>query len=253
MTGLPEYTVSVLIPCYNSENTVARAIDSVLQGSLTPKEILIYDDGSTDGSIAVLHDLAAKHDVLRVIEGHGNKGAGHARTTLLQNATGAFVAFLDSDDWWYETKLEKQMQRVAEDNADIVTCHYHIYDEEGDLVGTRAPIRRINRLNMHLSNWLPTSMTVVRSSLIGALEMPLIRRRQDYAYWLTLFKLNEGLKCVVVDEPLGGYLRRKGSLSSGKMENLKTNYRMFRQEIGYNPFVAATLVVMNVAVRLFRR
>lgn len=82
--------------------------------------------------------------------------------------------------------------------------------------------------------------------------MPLIRRRQDYAYWLNLFKMNKNIKCLVVDQVLGGYLRNEGSLSSSRMQNAKSNFTMFRHTMGYGRIQSATLLLLNIAIRLAR-
>jgi hypothetical protein len=112
---------------------------------------------------------------------------------------------------------------------------------------------KINSLMMHLTNWLPMSMTIVRSTLVGIDEMPVIRTRQDYAFWLNIFKKNKSLKCYVIAEPLGVYNRRAGSLSSSLLNNIKSNYNMFRNVIGYNPLQSVFLVLCNSLIRIFRK
>lgn len=250
---MTDQSVSVVIPCYNAGKTIEKAINSVLTGSKRPEEILVYDDCSSDGTKGILERIASRHESVRVIDGDQNRGAGFARSRLLEEARGDFIAFLDADDWWYHNKLEKQIARVESDGADIVTCHYDLYDCCGSKLGTRKPLALINKFTMHLSNWLPTSMTIVRSSLVGARQMPLIRRRQDYAYWLNLFRENGALKCVVVEEALGGYLRQQGSLSSSPLKNAKTNYQMFRDIMGYGVLLSMLCLLMNTILRLFRK
>lgn len=250
---MTQQKVSVLIPCFNAQDTIETAVLSVLNGTFLPVEILIYDDASTDGSAAILREMAATHELVHVLWGDKNKGAGHARTSLLAEAKGTFIAFLDADDWWYEDKLARQLALQAQTDADIVSCDYDICDDNGQMIGCRRPPRHIGRWMMHFTNWLPTSMTIVRASLVGARQMPDIRRRQDYAYWLGLFAQNKGVKCVVVPQVCGGYRRRTGSLSSGRWQNLKANYAMFYDLLHYPMIISGFWVFWNGLIAMIRR
>lgn len=245
--------VSVIIPCYNSERTILKAINSILDGSLLPYEILVYDDNSTDSTIQVIEKNFFDSSIIKIFKGEVNKGAGSSRNELIKRASGNFIAFLDADDFWYKEKLEKQVKEISNNGCDIVTCGYDIFDENGLLMGSRIPIKNINNYTMHLTNWLPTSMTVFRKNLEAAQEMPQIRRRQDYGFWLGIFKNNKKLKCRVIDEPLGGYLRRSGSLSSSKFNNLKFNFRLFREVMKYSLIFSIFLIFLNATIRIMRK
>ena len=244
--------VSVIIPCFNSEKTIIKTISSVLHGTCLPYEILVYDDNSSDDTVKVIEESFGSSSLIKIFKGNSNKGAGNARNELLKRAKGDYIAFLDSDDFWYEQKLEKQVLEVLTGDYDIVTCGYDIFDEGGLLIGSRLPLKNINFYSMHLTNWLPTSMTIFRKTLKDADEMPSIRRRQDYGFWLKVFKKNKNLKCHVIHEPLGGYLRRADSLSSGKIDNVKFNFRMFRDVLGYNQSFSFLFVLLNALVRIMR-
>ena len=95
-------------------------------------------------------------------------------------------------------------------------------------------------------------MAVVDASLLGARDMPSIRRRQDYAYWLKLFDLNSHIRCVSVLDPLGVYEKGRQSLSSSPIQNLLANYNMFRSEAGFGPIKSIVCVSANVLVRVLR-
>ena len=245
-------SVSVLIPCFNGEETIRRSILSAAHGTVSPDEIIVYDDGSTDNSLGIALELKRSVPILSVIAGIDNKGAGYARNVLLKAASGDYFAFLDADDWWYPRKLQTQLEEIEKHNLDIVTCHYPIYNEDLRVIGTRKSVSKINWLSMHFTNWLATSMTIVRADLVGAKEMPDIRRRQDYAYWLRIFASNRGLRCGVIQDPLGGYLKRSSSLSSKKLKNLTANYHMFRSVMNYGVVLSATCVFLNSLIRFIR-
>jgi glycosyltransferase involved in cell wall biosynthesis len=103
--------VSVIIPVYNGEYFLGEAVKSVLAQKHRPLEIIVVDDGSTDGTARV---AACLGDHVRYIH-QSNRGPASARNTGLQNARGSFVAFLDADDLWSEDKLTLQLGLLDRD------------------------------------------------------------------------------------------------------------------------------------------
>ena len=250
-----EYKVSVLIPCFNVAHTVRKCVGSVVTQTYQAHEILMFDDKSTDDTADILTELTALHPSIRILENPktDNVGAGLARSALIAAATGNVIAFLDADDFWYPHKLELQLSLMHAHKADIVTGGYEIIDSRGRLLGSRFAPSRITYPMMLVCNWLPTSMTILRRSLKYSEAMPSIRRRQDYAYWLKLFRYNENLVCVSVPESVGGYSRGGTGLSSSYRKNLQANFTMFRNEMNFNIAVCLLLLVSNIVFRLFRR
>src|SRR5262245_42603459 len=92
---------SAVIPCYNGLPYITRAIESVLHQDYAAHEILVVDDGSTDGTSEALKQYAGRIKVIRI----RNSGAAAARNAAIAEATGDYLAFLDSDDVWFRDKL----------------------------------------------------------------------------------------------------------------------------------------------------
>ncbi|MEP7341835.1 MAG: glycosyltransferase [Acidobacteriota bacterium] len=110
-------TVSILIPCYNAERWVAQAIESVLAQTWPEKEVIVVDDGSTDGSLEIIK----RFDGQIRWESGPNRGGNVTRNRLLELATGEWVQYLDADDYLLPDKITKQMEFLAEQpDADIV-------------------------------------------------------------------------------------------------------------------------------------
>jgi len=105
----PGYSVSAIIPAYNSERTLARAIESVLSQTRLVEEIIVVDDGSTDRTAAIARDFRG----VQVIQ-QPNGGPGRARNTGIAASTCDWIAFLDSDDAWAPDKSEVQLACIAE-------------------------------------------------------------------------------------------------------------------------------------------
>lgn len=105
---------TVAITCYNAEKTIVRAVESALAQSWPEREILVVDDGSTDGSVKALRELEQTHREVRVIRHASNRGVPEARNTLLAHARGTFIAFFDDDDASVPVRLEQQYRRIVE-------------------------------------------------------------------------------------------------------------------------------------------
>ena len=120
--------ITVIIPAYNRFEEVQRAINSVIKQSYKNIEIIVVDDGSTQP----LNSLENKYNDLIVIRHPTNLGAAIARNTGINAAKGSFVAFLDSDDTWYEDKLTNQLQFMLENpNLNASTTAFYYLTEEG--------------------------------------------------------------------------------------------------------------------------
>ncbi|MBP1464210.1 glycosyltransferase family 2 protein [Candidatus Chloroploca sp. M-50] len=107
-------TISVIIPVYNGERFLAEAIQSVLDQTLPPDEIIVVDDGSTDGSAALVHRLASTSRLPIHYIYQENQGPAAARNHGVQLALGAYIAFLDADDIWDRDKLSVQLRLLTE-------------------------------------------------------------------------------------------------------------------------------------------
>ena len=120
--------MSVIIPVYNAEKYLRGCMDSVLGQTLRELEVICVDDGSTDGSAAILEEYAEKDSRVRVLR-QENKGAGVARNLGIGAARGEYVAFIDSDDWAEKSYCSELVQCADEHSADIVVCRAQRFDD----------------------------------------------------------------------------------------------------------------------------
>ena len=110
--------ISVVIPTYNRRQTIGRSIDSILNQTLFPSEIIVVDDGSTDGT----SDYIQSNFPSIILLQQPNKGVSSARNMGIRSSNSDWVALLDSDDEWFPKKLEKQVMTLSQ-NLDIKFCH----------------------------------------------------------------------------------------------------------------------------------
>ncbi len=107
--------ISIIMPVYNCEEYLHESIGSVLKQTIEEWELLCIDDGSTDGSLAILYEYQKKDNRIKVFA-QKNKGAGEARNLGLKNAVGEYVAFLDADDFYLDTDALESMYSVCKTN-----------------------------------------------------------------------------------------------------------------------------------------
>jgi glycosyltransferase involved in cell wall biosynthesis len=114
-----EIKISVVIPAYNRENTIEKCLNSVINQSYAPYEIIVVDDGSTDHTIKKIEEMHC--DKIRILK-QNHKGAQAARNCGIVEARGDYIAFLDSDDEWLLNKLECQVPYLRDRTDVVVYC-----------------------------------------------------------------------------------------------------------------------------------
>ena len=130
--------VTVVLPVYKVEAYLQRSVDSVLQQTYTNLEILLIDDGSPDSCPALCDEYAAKDSRVRAIHKQ-NAGLGMARNTGIENATGTYICFLDSDDYIAPDTVEKCVKCICETGADVVQYGYHNVNSANQVIRTNIP------------------------------------------------------------------------------------------------------------------
>ena len=127
--SLNQPIVSVIMPVYNGETYLRQCLDSVVNQTLKEIEIICVDDGSSDRSVEILKEYAAKDERVMVLQ-QANAGAGAARNNGLSKASGKYLSFLDSDDFFETDMLEKAVEKIAADRADFVVfrCDHYLND-----------------------------------------------------------------------------------------------------------------------------
>ncbi len=134
--------VSVIVPVYNSAEYLEECLLSIQRQTLTDIEIILVDDGSTDGSAEILSDFAAGEPRAQVISGPATGSAGSARNAGIEVATGSYLSFLDSDDLFAPTLLEELHRRGVADDADVVLSKFlQLHELTGELVPVNWSLR----------------------------------------------------------------------------------------------------------------
>src|ERR1700704_4123553 len=129
--------LSVVIPMYNRAEFIRRAINSCLRSSLTDFEVIVVDDGSTDGSALVVRQL--DHPAIRLVQHDVNRGLGATRNTGIDHARGEWVGQLDSDDELVDGALDMIRERAAEVPSDVAALWFRCRTDDGSLTPRPCP------------------------------------------------------------------------------------------------------------------
>ena len=127
-------TVSVIMPAYNAESTLMRAVLSVIHQTFTDWQLLIIDDASTDNTLSIAKKISAEDLRISVVSSRVNQGAAASRNKGIQQCKGAYVAFIDSDDIWCPEKLDRQLKLITKTGADLCYTAYALVNLAGDKV-----------------------------------------------------------------------------------------------------------------------
>lgn len=128
--------ISIIVPIYNVEKYLPRCIDSILAQTYTDIEVILVDDGSSDGCPAICDDYAKKDNRIIVIH-QKNAGVSAARNAGLKVSHGEYIGFVDPDDWISQFMYQEMLEAIERENADLAICGYDYYDEDGNLDSKR--------------------------------------------------------------------------------------------------------------------
>ncbi len=218
--------VSVIIPSYNSSSYILEAIGSALNQTYDNLEVLVADDASTDDTRAVVNTINDPR--VKLIIRTENGGAAAARNSAITLATGRYIAFLDSDDYWMPNKLSVQIGKMQEEAVSFSYTSYLAKSDKNEVLIDVPEEIDYNRLLR--GNIICTSTAVYDTGKLGKIYMPDLTMRQDFATWLNL--LRQGNSALGIRQPMSCYRRRQHSLSSRFVKAMYFNYQVYRKTQG---------------------
>ncbi len=221
--------VSVIMPTFNCASFIGRSIESVLNQTFDNFELIIIDDLSTDSTKEVVLPYLVDKRVL-FLRNERNLGGAEARNRAIKQASGKYIAFLDSDDLWSEDKLEKQIKFMQETGAGFTYTGYSTMTEDSQVIDRIEVPSKVNFDRMLKHNYIGCLTAIYDTRPFGKIYMPLVRKRQDFALWLELLKKFEF--AYGLQENLGFYRVRASSLSSSKLDAFKFYWKILRTIAG---------------------
>ena len=244
--------VSIIMPSYKCGRFIEESIRSVQAQTYKNWELIIVDDCSGDDTISIVLDIIKKDDRISLYQNGANSGAAVSRNTALRHAKGRWIAFLDSDDLWLPTKLEKQI-KFMEENCYAFSYHEYVeIDEQDNLLGVHVSGKdHVNKFDMFSCCW-PGCLTVMYdASKIGLVQIKDIKKNNDTALWLKVICKAD---CYLLSATLGKYRRRANSITPKPIwQRIWAHYPLFRKAETMNPISATFWVVMNVFGNAYKK
>ncbi len=247
---------SVVTPAFNAQATIARTLASIAVQTLRPREVIVVDDGSTDGTIAAAEAFAPEmRGIALKILRQKNLGAGVARNRAIDAATGTWLAFLDADDEWLPTKIERCMAELNGRPADMVV-HDYIRVENGNEravnCARHCPPGADPFVAQLVYGFISSTTVVVRRARVqhvGGFD-PGLRSGQDYELWLALLA-SPGFRMLMMPEALSRYHITPGGISSRVRQRrdaalaiLLRHWRALRGRVKFPMGVAALRILI---------
>lgn len=250
-----EKTLSIILPTFNSINTLTRAINSILIQEINFFiEIIIIDDCSTDGTYErIMTFKSTTNFKFIVIRNKVNMGVGYSRNIGLKNSSGDFIAFLDSDDYWLKSKLKVQLTFLESNpNIDLVITDYFVENQNTDISKSKyiQTPRVVNLRKNKYINYIPNSTCIIRSYLAKKIEYPLIRVRNDYIFWNSLLSLSKDMKAIncCPGKAYAVYGFNPG-ISNNKIKLIKYQWITYRDYFNYNISHSIFGITLNILKR----
>lgn len=223
--------VSVVIPFFNSEKTIKRALDSVFAQSLPVAEVIVVNDASTAASTAALIGLIKSFYLGRVklIDLDKNVGAGCARNEGWKAATQPYIAFLDSDDIWLQGKVRTQYDFMKSNDHIIMTGHYSSFfsEEEKKEKNDDLPYERVYFSKLIFKNKFITSSVMLKRD-ISFRFLDGMRYSEDFLLWMLISRIGEcgiiKIKLSAMFKPSYGHSGLSSNLikmEKGELKGLK--------------------------------
>lgn len=229
-----EELVSIIVPVYNVERFIWETLDCVAAQTYPRWELLLVEDGSSDGTVSMIEDYIRESgdERIRLIRQPGNLGAARARNRGLKEAAGRYIAYLDADDLWVPEKLERELAFMREKNAVFAFTGYEFVSEDGRSTGKVVRVPETLNYRQALKNTTIFTTTVMFDTAgidRSLLEMP-VMKSEDTALWWKI--LRNGYTAWGLDENLVKYRRAGRSLSSNKLEAVRRIWNLYRKAEG---------------------
>jgi glycosyltransferase involved in cell wall biosynthesis len=230
-TKIKYMKISVIIPCYNSEQNIIRVLLSIFSQTLAVHEVIVIDDGSTDQSYQLILNFKEQHNItnLKLVK-QTNAGPASARNHGITLAEGDWIAFLDSDDIWDTSKIEIQQKYLLQ-NPHIILLGESLKKNK-----TAQIIQTISFNQLLLKNYFITSSVLVRKDILPNPPFDFNKKySEDYKLWLEICHQHS---CAILNIPLVKYSQNSNNLNSpqnlssklwkmekGELENLRYCYQ----------------------------
>lgn len=219
--------ISIVMPAYNAEKTIAESIESVLKQTYQNIELIIVDDASDDRTVSIATVYAEKDPRVKILKNKKNAGVAATRNQGIAEAKGQYIALLDSDDLWEADKLERQIKLAIKEDAAIVYCSYDFINEEGKQIKKPFIVSASTDFNAMLSkSVISCSTAMIQSKLLKQHLFKSNFYHEDYALWMKLLSIP--VHAVGDPKVLMHYRQVAGSRNENKLRSAYERWKIYR-------------------------
>lgn len=227
--------ISVIVTAYNIEKYLPECLDSLLAQTYRPMEIILVEDGSTDGTAQICDRYRRDHEEITVLH-QKNAGPSAARNAGIAAAKGSYIGFVDGDDFVEPCMYEKMYRACEQWKAQIAICTYRQLGEGAEEIhpsGKEIPLSKQEALEIYISGhpsyhiYHSVWSKLFKREILQGISFPVGRKSEDIMY--TTWALTRAEQCVFLDTPLYNYRVDRG----GSIMNTQLGQRRFQDEIPF--------------------
>ena len=233
LSGKKELKVSIILPNYNSSETIKATISSILNQAYKNWELIIVDDNSDKTTKSILSEYK-KLKKFKIFYLKKNKGAAYCRNLAIKKSKSDYIAFIDSDDLWAKNKLKLQINFMQKNNYLFTYTNYKTFKIDNPIKSTIQVPAKFN-LNSFIKNTsIATSTMIVKRSITSKIKFSNTKICEDYFYKCQLLKKIGSAYCY--PGYLTEYQIRRNSLQSNRIRNLYWIWRINKKLNHFNIF-----------------
>lgn len=229
-----EKLISVIVAAYNIEDYLPRCLDSLLSQTYANLEILVVDDGSSDGTGGICDRYAAKDSRIKVIH-QQNMGLSGARNSALAIAAGEYIGYVDGDDWVEQNMYREMYYACEQQGAELAVCAYRQIggNEKQNFSNKRYVLTGEQALDVYICDDKPYHIynsvwsKLFRRDIVENLQFPIGKKSEDIMY--TTYALTKCHSCVFLDTPYYNYVMDR----ENSIMNQSLHHRRFQDEIPF--------------------
>ncbi len=232
--------VTVIMPAYNAAHFVEESIASVQAQTITDWELLVIDDCSKDATCELVDNCAKCDSRITLLRNERNLGVAATRNRGIDLARGKYIAFLDSDDRWHRTKLEKQIRRLESSGAGIAYCSYGIIDAKGNRCRADYLVpETVTFESLLKENCMQCSAMLIRRDILKQIPFKTAYYHEDFILGLDILKAGHG--AAGCPEILLDWRYIANSRSFDKKRSARNRWKIYRDYLKL-PFVQSACV-----------
>lgn len=220
--------VSVITPTFNSALYLRATYESIKNQTYPHWEWLVIDDASSDDSAAIIRELQQTDSRIKLFVQAMNQGPAVCRNIGIENASGAYMTFIDADDIWFADFIEHSIKTIQSTGHSFVFSSYRRSDEQLNFVYSDFIVpEKVTYTDILKSNSISCLTAFLDVHVLGKKYMPLIHKRQDMGLWLQYLK--EIPFAYGIQQPKAIYRIRQNSLSRKKTNLIQYQWKFYRE------------------------